>query len=78
MLSASKQPTLPLAIPAYECLVFLLKDFRDGPGSCLSHAIDAALSKIDKYLPDFKAHPLYSIATGMFLAYYTSPVDSFQ
>jgi len=73
MLSASKQPTLPLAIPAYEYLVFLLKSFREGPGCRLSHSVDAALSKINKYLPGFKAHPLYNIATGTFLAYYTSP-----
>ena len=64
LLSASKQPTLPLVIPAYEYLVHLLKHSRDHGGRRLSHAIDAALSKIDKHLPGFKLNPLYGIATG--------------
>ena len=64
LLSASKQPTLPLVIPAYEYLVHLLKHSHNHGGCRLSHAIDASLSKIDKYLPGFKLNPLYGIATG--------------
>src|SRR6267154_4174761 len=70
LLSASKQPTLPLVIPAYEYLVHLLKYSRNHGGCRLSHAIDAALSKINKYLPGFKLNPLYGIATGA-SAYFT-------
>ena len=64
LLSASKQPTLPLVIPAYEYLIHLLKHSCNNGGCQLSHAIDAALSKINKYLPGFKLHLLYGIATG--------------
>ena len=70
MLSASKQPTLPLAIPAYEYLVHLLKHFRESDGCRLSHSIDAAISKINKYLPSFKLNPLYGIATGPCALFY--------
>lgn len=65
LLSASEQLTLPLVIPAYEYLVHLLKHSHNHGGCWLSHAIDAALSKINKYLPGFKLNPLYGIATGV-------------
>ena len=70
LLSASKQPTLPLVIPAYEYLIHLLKHSCNHDRRRLSHAIDAALSKINKYLPGFKLNPLYGIATGA-VAFFT-------
>ena len=65
LLSASKQPVLPLVIPAYEYLIHLLKHFCNHGGCWFSHAIDAALCKINKYLLSFKLNPLYGIATGV-------------
>ena len=64
ILSASKQPMLPLVILAYEYLVHLLKHSCNHGKCQLSHAIGAALGKIIKYLPGFKLYLLYGIATG--------------
>jgi hypothetical protein len=64
-LAGEKTPTLPFALPLYEDLLDALKDLCSLYPN-LMHAIDSSIQKLEKYLAEYRATYLYTIAMSTF------------
>ncbi|KAJ7050596.1 hypothetical protein C8F01DRAFT_1000427, partial [Mycena amicta] len=63
--SAKKTPTLALVVPLYELLRETLAGDLKAEYPKLSHAIDAAVAKLDEYLGMARQTEIYRLAVGM-------------
>lgn len=61
VLSAEKTPTLPMAIPAFENLVELLRLLRETLPK-IAHGITASIRKLTKYMLKARKTRIYSLA----------------
>lgn len=65
LMSFEKTPSLPYTLPAYEELLQLLELFKQVKPQ-LTHAADAAISKLHFYLEKTRDTPMYALAMGKF------------
>lgn len=61
LVSAERTPTLPVALPAYEKLIRLLKLLKSKLPN-IAHGIDAAIEKLDTYLAKTRRTRVYALA----------------
>ncbi|KAJ7157079.1 hypothetical protein C8R46DRAFT_873629, partial [Mycena filopes] len=63
LVSAEKTPTLAIVLPLYERLIIMLRDLKRRLPK-LSHAISAAIRKLEEYLALSRRAPIYALAMG--------------
>lgn len=63
LLSSERTPTLAVALPAYEEVLAALSGYiQEDSFPNLSHAISAAINKLDRYVKIARTNPVYAIA----------------
>ncbi|KAH6896460.1 ribonuclease H-like domain-containing protein, partial [Coprinopsis sp. MPI-PUGE-AT-0042] len=62
-LSADKTPTLPIALPAYEELLAMLKDFLPRNPE-IAHGVQASIDKLEEYYRKSRVTPIYTASMG--------------
>jgi hypothetical protein len=72
-ISAEKTPTLPVALPAYEDLLTLLKDFK-ALNPEIGDAVQASIEKLEEYFEKTRQTPIYAVAMSEPLAVFTDPL----
>ncbi|KAF6743967.1 hypothetical protein DFP72DRAFT_826832 [Ephemerocybe angulata] len=63
IISAEKTPTLPVALPAYENLLSMLKSFRK-QNLDIADGVDAAIEKLEGYLAKTRKTRIYAMSMG--------------
>lgn len=64
-LSAERTPTLPVALPAYEELLALLKVFK-GKYTAIADGVQAAIAKLEEYYNKSRGTPIYAAAMSAY------------